>query len=252
MIATAVLAVGSAAIGIAGGMKKNSEGKKMQREAQKKIDNFKWDELTNPYKTQQVSTLGADLQIEQNNLTEASTVDALRLGGNRAIAGGLGRLQYNSNFLNSKVAADLDQQRKAIDMAAAQDDARIRAIRYDQQVNELAGYGTMLSTGMNMKYSGMADISNGVGALGQAAGAYGSAFKGTGGATAGTTGTTAGLTGSTTGNAVAANLSPNIINGGVNYEAARQWSNMINLNQNTPDYNKLYGFGGGLGSIGNN
>lgn len=172
-MATATAAQG--VLGLAGGATKFFEGRKMQREAQKKIDAFEWNDLENAYKNQQVSTLGSDLLREENARATATTTDALRGGGNRAIVGGLGKVVAQSNTVNREAAANLDQQQKQIDFAKAQDDVRIREMIEKRQSDELQGYGQMLNTGMGMRYSGIGDAINAVGVVGQGLGMFGAA-----------------------------------------------------------------------------
>jgi hypothetical protein len=159
MGATAAVAIGGAA-GLAGGASKFFEGRRMQKKAEKAIENFKWQELKNPYKDLQVSTLGADLQREEAARTLATSVDAIRGGGSRAIVGGLARAQQQQNLVSRQVAAGLDEQQKQIDYAGAQDDTRIRDMVEQRQSSELQGYGQMMNVGMGMKYGGISDITN--------------------------------------------------------------------------------------------
>lgn len=163
----AIATAAQGALGLVGGATKFFEGRKMQREAQKKIDAFEWNDLENVHKNQQVSTLGSDLLREENARVTATTTDALRGGGNRAIVGGLGKVVAQSNTVNREAAADLDKQQKQIDFAKAQDDVRIREMIEKRQSDELQGYGQMLNVGMGMKYSGIGDAINAVGVVGQ-------------------------------------------------------------------------------------
>lgn len=150
----------TATAGLAGGMAKFFEGRKMQRDAQKAIDNFEWQELSNPYETQQVSTLGSDLITEQANLNTANSVEALRASGNRGIIGGLGRVQAQNNIVNRQVAAGLDEQQKQIDFAKSGQNVRNQSIIEKRQTDELTGYGNMLGVGQQVKFGGMTDILN--------------------------------------------------------------------------------------------
>lgn len=154
------MSVATAAVGIAGGVSKFFEGQSMQRKAQELINNFEWQDLQNPYENQQVSTLGSDLQTEQANIATAGNVEALRGGGNRALVGGLGRVQAQSNDLNRQIAANLDQQQKQIDFAKSGQDVRNQDIMEKRQGDELAGYGAMLGAGQQAKFGGMTDILN--------------------------------------------------------------------------------------------
>jgi len=139
----------------------------MQREAQKSIDNFQWQDLQNPYDEIGVSTLGADLQREESGRATASTLQALQSAGTRALGVGAGRLMQNSNNMNRQIAADLDMQRKNIDFAKAGQAVNNQNIIEGRQANEIQGYGQMLNVGMQMKYGGAADMMNAGQAQGQ-------------------------------------------------------------------------------------
>jgi len=223
MIATAALTAVSVGASIYGGIEKNKQGRKMQQQAQKEMDKFKWDELENAFKDTQVSTSGADLQREESARTASGIVDALRTGGSRNILGGIDNVQSGINKVNQNIAVDLDQQDKAIQMAKAQDEQRIRDMKANRQSRELQGYGALYSAGMDMKYSGMGDISSGVGAAGQAAGAMGNIFK--------------------SGNGQQT--------GGSNFSQFDFTAPQIVQNPTAPDFNKIYG-GSIFNTIGNN
>lgn len=169
----------AAITGVAGGVANFFQGRKMRREAQSFIDNFEWQELKNPYKDLQVSTLGSDLQREELARQSATSTEALRGGGTRGLIGGLGRVQANANLVNREIAANLDQQQKQIDQMAAQDDTQIRAMTENRQANELAGYGQMLQQGRQQQQMGMGEVMQSAAYAGQLGN---NAFmKGTGG-----------------------------------------------------------------------
>jgi len=174
----------SAGAGLIGGAAKFFEGRKMQRDAMKAIENFEWQDLQNPYDTLQVSTMGADLQREEAARTLGTSVDALRAGGTRALVGGLGRVQAQQNLINRQIATDLDQQQKQIDYAGASQDVKIQDMVERRQAEELAGYGQMMNVGMGLKYQG---VDNAVNAIGSAASMM-SGMGGAGGAGGGITG----------------------------------------------------------------
>lgn len=154
------------AIGLVGGAAKFFEGRKMQRQAQQLIDNFEWQDLENAYTNKQVSTLGSDLMREENARAMSTATGALREGGSRALIGGLGKVVSQSNTTNREIAANLDEQQKALDLAAAADDVRIRSMVEERQANELAGYGEMLQQGRSMKNAGFSEGLNAIGGLG--------------------------------------------------------------------------------------
>lgn len=154
----------TAGVGAIGGAVKFFEGRKMQREAQRAIDNFEWQDLQNPYENVQVSTLGSDLQREEAARNTATSVNALRSGGNRALIGGLGRVQAQNNLVNRQIGANLDQQQKQLDYAAAGQDVANQNTIENRQSNELAGYGQAMNVGMGLKYQGIDNMVNAVGA----------------------------------------------------------------------------------------
>lgn len=154
------------AIGLVGGAAKFFEGRKMQRQAQQLIDNFEWQDLENAYTNKQVSTLGSDLMREENSRAMSTATGALREGGSRALIGGLGKVVSQSNTMNRQIAANLDEQQKALDLAAAADDVRIRSMVEERQANELAGYGEMLQQGRSMKNAGFSEGLNAIGGIG--------------------------------------------------------------------------------------
>jgi len=155
------------AVGTIGGFKKMSEGKKMQKEAQKKIDAFEFDELKNVYDDRSVATMGADLRMEEAGKTTASLVGAAREGGTRGIASSAGMIANQQNAVAQDVAAGLEQQEVDLSMAAAADDAAIRTMTEKRQTDELAGYGQMMNVGMGMKYQGYGDVQASAQAQGQ-------------------------------------------------------------------------------------
>ncbi|NRA77277.1 MAG: hypothetical protein HRU18_03630 [Pseudoalteromonas sp.] len=169
------------AMGLAGGISKFFEGRDMQKRAQEYIDKFEWEDLKNVFRGNQVSTLGSDLRAREAARDFSTTMDNIRGAGARGIVGSVGQLNQQRNLMNQQIGADLDQQQKAIDMAASQDDARIRAMKEQRQAQELAGYGQMLNTGMGMKYSGISDGINAIGAGAQAAALGGSPTPSLGG-----------------------------------------------------------------------
>ena len=149
--------------GIAGGAAKFFEGRRMQKQAEKFIENFEWQDLQNPFRNEQVSRLGADLKTEQANINAATSTEALRSGGTRALVGGLGRVEARKNDVNREVAANLDEQQAAINTRIAQQEVVNQNMVEKRQADELAGYGQMMNVGMGMKYQGITNAINGLG-----------------------------------------------------------------------------------------
>ncbi len=145
-------------MGAVGGFKKMKEGKAMQREGRAGIENFEWQDLSNPYRDIAISTAGTDAATENLATNSATAAEALRKGGTRGILGGIGKVQANANAVNTEIAANLDMQQKNKDFAAAGQDVANQNMMEKRQANELAGYGQMMNVGMDMKYQGIGDV----------------------------------------------------------------------------------------------
>ena len=159
-MSTAAVAGIQGGLGVVGGLIKFLGGRKTQREAQKRIDNFKWKELQNIGDGLSVSTIGADLQREESARNLATSMDALQSGGVRGVVGGTGSINTANQNVNRQIGADLDTQQKNIDYFKAQDEARIRTMNEKRQSDELAGYGNLLDVGMNQKNQGFDTMFN--------------------------------------------------------------------------------------------
>lgn len=160
----------TAAIGAGTGLMKFFEGRKMQREAADAIKMFEWQDLTNPYRTEQISTEGARLALEELNRGTATTMDAVRNAGARGIIGATGRVQAANNRTAREIGVNQDEQQVALNMAAAGQDVVNQNMIEQRQANELQGYGQMMNVGMGMKYGGLTNIANAAGVFGQMTG----------------------------------------------------------------------------------
>ena len=159
----------SAIGGAISGFSTMKEGKAMQAAGQSGIDNFAWQDLTNPYKNLSASTAGAEMRADEGARAAATSVNALQQGGNRALVGGVGRVQAQNNALNREIAANLDEQNKNIDFAAAGQDVANQGVIEKRQQDELAGYGNMVNVGMDMRQNGMGQLVSAAGAIDSAA-----------------------------------------------------------------------------------
>lgn len=182
------MAIGLAVVAAAGAIwsgvnsaKQAKEGRKMQNEAKKAMENFQYsnEEFVNAYDDIGISRLGADLQRETNAQSMATSVEALRSGGIRGLVGGLGQLNSQNQYNNALIAADLDQKQNELNQMRAQEDIRIRNMEENRDMQKLAGYGSLYNVGLQMKYDGRAGVANAVQSLGNTAtnyytGGYGS------------------------------------------------------------------------------
>lgn len=132
-----------------------------KKKAKKALEALPVPELTNAFKNQQVSTLGADSMKQEAGRNTASSIDALRGGGTRAIIGGIGQVQANNNKVNADIAANLDEQQKNINMNVAQDDVNIRGLKENRYNNDVSALSSQINTAQDAKMQGIGNAING-------------------------------------------------------------------------------------------
>jgi hypothetical protein len=164
---TAIAGVGVLASGI-----QAIQGAKQRRDAQQELENYQRQELANVAEGLQVSTLGADLQREEQARLAATQVGALQGAGVRGLVGGLGRVEAGNQMVNRQIAADLDAQQKQIDQMMAQDKANIRGMQEQREASDIAGLSSQYNAGNAMLWQGIGGIAqSGISAI--SGGAFG-------------------------------------------------------------------------------
>ena len=144
---------------------------KRAREAQKAIEEYDRQELTNPYANLQVSTAGADLQRADIARSVSTFADNAALGGSRAVLGLLPNVLQQQIGQEQKIAADLDQQYIQNTQLAAQGAGMVQQMQERREEGDLAGYGQALQTARQERANGMNTIAQGaMGVIGGAAG----------------------------------------------------------------------------------
>lgn len=139
-----------------------SNKKKIAREIAKQKET----PLTNIADTMQVSTMGSDLQKQQQSQLAATQTDALKEGGTRALIGGIGSVTAASQDSNARIAAGLDEQVANISNVRAQDEQRIQSMK-DQRANaKLAALSSQYNAASQNQAQGMATMVQGAGMLG--------------------------------------------------------------------------------------
>ena len=152
---------------IMGGISAISAGKQKKKIAQE-IANQKEVKLTNIADGLQVSTLGSDLQKEEQARLAATQTSALADAGSRALGVGVGRVSAQNQNVNANIAADLDAQQKNIDMMKAQDEGRIQMTKEQRQQAKLAALSSQYAGAQDAQAQGMGNMMQG---FGMAAGA---------------------------------------------------------------------------------
>ena len=159
---TAIAGVGALASGI-----QAISGAKQRRDLRTAFENYERQNLENIAKGLQVSTLGADLQREEQARMASSQVSALQGAGVRGLVGGLGRVEAGNQMANREIAANLDAQQKQIDQMYAQDEANIRGMQEQREMGDIAGLSSQYNAGNAMMWQGIGGIAqSGMAAIG--------------------------------------------------------------------------------------
>lgn len=147
-------------ISAAASLAQTISGISRRSKAKRALENYQRQNLKNVTDGLRVSTLGAELQTQELQRRVATSVDALRSGGTRAVVGGLPVVESQQQRAQQQVAADLDRQQQRIDMMRAQDEARIRQIQEQRESMEIAGLGSEMAMGSQMTQAGLGGLSS--------------------------------------------------------------------------------------------
>lgn len=165
MAAATSIAMGG--IGLLGSGYQAIKGAKDARDAKNALENYQRQELSNVAEGLQVSTLGADLQREEQARLAATQVGALQGAGARGVLGGLGRVEAGNQMTSRQIAADLDEQQKQIDQMRAQDEANIRSMQETREQQDISGLSSQYNAGNQQMWQGISGIAQtGISGLG--------------------------------------------------------------------------------------
>lgn len=145
-------------VGLLGSGFQAIKGAEQSAQARRELENYQRQQLENAYENVQVSTLGADLQREEQARLAASQTEALQGAGVRGLIGGLGRVEAGSQVMNAQIGADLDRQQQAINQAIAQDEAQIRAMQEQREMQDVSALSSQYNAGQQMFMSGLGGL----------------------------------------------------------------------------------------------
>jgi len=151
------------ALGAGVGIYQTIQGAKQARDAKNALENYQRQELSNVAEGMQVSTLGSDIQKEEQARLASAQIDALQGAGARGIIGGLGRVEAGNQAVNRQIGADLDMQQKQIDQVRAQDEARIRDMQENREQADISALSSQYNTGQQNMMSGLGNAIAGTG-----------------------------------------------------------------------------------------
>ena len=155
------MGVATGIVGAGLGITQSIMGAVQAKEAREALENIERQPLNNVAENMRVSTLGADLQREENARLAATQIDALRGGGSRAIIGGSGRVQEGSMRMNREIGANLDEQQVAIDRLYAQDQANIRGMKENRENADISALSSQYTAGRQGMFDGMSNVLRG-------------------------------------------------------------------------------------------
>jgi len=157
-------------LGLADGIYKAIDGGNKMREARREMEDYERQKFTNVADGMQVSTLGSDLERQEQARLSASQNQMLQDGGTRAMVGGLGKVQAGNQAVMAKTGAELDQKKKEIDMVRAEDQARIRTMQEEREKADLLALSSQYQSGKQDQNMGFGNIVQGAGMLGHGIG----------------------------------------------------------------------------------
>jgi len=163
------VATATAIVGVGISVYKTIDEAKKKKAAAKALEALEQPELKNAAENLQVSTLGSDLQREENARLASTQTEALRESGTRGVIGGSGLVEARNQKLNRDLASGLDQQQKDIDKMKATDDLNIRTTaenRHNANVTALSSQYNAAAQAQNTA------MGNAISSAGTAANAY--------------------------------------------------------------------------------
>ena len=168
----AATTIAMAGVGLLGSGYQAIKGAKDAKDAQRALENYDRQEFNNVADDMQVSTLGSDLQREEQARLSATQVGALQGAGVRGVVGGLGRIEAAGQAVSKGIAAELDAQQKQIDQMRAQDEANIRGMQEQREQQDVAALSSQYNAGNQMMWQGIGGVAQtgmaGLGAIGKA------------------------------------------------------------------------------------
>lgn len=147
-----------AALGFLAGGIQTISGINQANSATNALMNYDRQELENVNRNRRVSTLGADLRREELQRASASQIEALQGAGSRGIIGGAGRVDEMVSRGAREIGADLDMQQIAIDRDFAEDEAKIRAMQENREMQDIAALSSQIQQGQQNTLYGAGNI----------------------------------------------------------------------------------------------
>lgn len=163
------VATATAIVGVGVSVYKTIDEAKKKKAAAQALAALEQPELKNSAENLQVSTLGSDLQKEENARLASTQTEALRESGTRGVIGGSGLIEANNQKLNRDLASGLDEQQKDIDKMKATDDLNMRKVAEDRHNANVSALSSQYNAAAQAQNTAMG---NAITSAGTAAKAY--------------------------------------------------------------------------------
>jgi hypothetical protein len=163
------VATATAIVGVGVSVYKTIDEAKKKKAAAKALKDLEQPELKNSAENLQVSTLGSDLQREENARLASTQTEALKESGTRGVIGGSGLVEARNQKLNRDLASGLDQQQKDIDKMKATDDVNIRQVAEQRHIADVSALSSQYNAAAQAQNTAMG---NAITSAGTAANAY--------------------------------------------------------------------------------
>ena len=127
------------------------QGDKTARDAQKKIDGYERQDLTNLAANQKINTEANDFKAQQYDQGFANALDVLQNSGSFGNVASLLNQQTNAK---REIANDIQSQRNRLDDKILQENQTIRGIQEGRENQELQGLGSQFAYGKQQQQQG--------------------------------------------------------------------------------------------------
>jgi hypothetical protein len=164
MAAATTLIVGGVAL--AGAAAQTASGIAQTAKANKAINNYQRQDLTNKMEDIQISTMGSDLMREESARTTNTMINTIARGGSRAINANIGKITAANSQQNKYAAYDIEQQSTRRNELIARENARIQDMYENRENQDLYGLGAQLQAGRDTTWNGLSSMQTAIGFMG--------------------------------------------------------------------------------------
>lgn len=141
------------------------QGSKDKKRAERELNDYERQTLTNAYDNIQISTVGSDLMTQESQRTTANVTDAARNSGLRGVLGGVPKIQAQNNSANQEARKYLDDQVNQRQYSKAEDEVRLRKMKEDRDIANIAALSSQVDAGKQDMWNGIIGGFKGVSSL---------------------------------------------------------------------------------------